>query len=383
MLHEVNESAEDNLGPGLGVAGFTDTANLTVLTPAESELDNLDIDGQGDNATVEEGETGNVSADITNIGEADGAFDVELNVSNGETLTVTETVPVAGGETETLTVEDVTAELDPDTYDVTVSTDDDELTGTLTVEEDDPAPRVVGGGGFAVTEPDPAFFEVSELDPVDVTVDQGDSIDVSATITNTGEQGAQQIIEFRVDDTVLAEESIVLTSDGGEQTVTFENIDTSELAAGSYTHGVFTENDSQTGTLTVDGVEEPEAVFEVSELDPVDETVEQGDAIDVSATITNTGDADGSQTVELRIDGETTATESVELAAGADQTVTFSDVVIDEPSGAVEHGVFTDDDSQTGTLTVEPVEESTPGFGVIVALIALIAAALIAASRRP
>ena len=147
------------------------------------------------------------------------------------------------------------------------------------------------------------------------------------------------------------------------------------------------------------------SVFEVSDLDPTDVTVEQGDVIEVSATITNTGDQDDTQTVEFRVDGDALASEEVSLSPDENTTVVFSDIDTAglEP-GNYEHGVFTLDDSQTATLTVEgeetptPTETPTPdaddddeppaddddqaGFGAVVALIALLAAALIAARRH-
>ena len=165
-----------------------------------------------------------------------------------------------------------------------------------------------GGGGGAIMppSPDPEFFEVNTLDPVDVTVEQGDTIDVSATITNTGGQSSQQTVEFRVDDSVVAEQSVVVRSGGGETTVTFENIDTSDFEAGDYTHGIHTGNDSQTGTLTIEAVD----------------------------------DGDGGEDGTADDDGGTDA-----------------------------------DDSGTA--------ETTPGFGVVVALVAIIAAALLSLRWRP
>jgi len=93
-----------------------------------------------------------------------------------------------------------------------------------------------------------------------VTVDQGDLINVSATIDNTGDAEGTQDVEFRVDDDTLASEEVSL--DAGDNTsVEFTNIDTSALEPGDYTHGVYTDDDSQTATLTIAG-EDPADVPE-------------------------------------------------------------------------------------------------------------------------
>ena len=153
------------------------------------------------------------------------------------------------------------------------------------------------------------------------------------------------------------------------------------------------------------------ATFEVSDLDPADAEVEIGDVIDASATITNTGDEDGVKDVEFRVDGDTIDTQEVELEAGEEVTGEFEIDTSDLAAGDYEHSVWTEDDEEVGSLTIvdpdaddddepaddgvddtepadddEPaddVDDDTPGFGALVALVALIAAALLATRRRP
>jgi len=279
----------------------------------------------------------------------------------------------------------------------------------------------------------PADFEVSGLSPADVTVDQGDVISsVEATIENTGESEGTQTVEFRVGDTVLGSSEETLAA-GDSTTVTFEDIDTSSLSPGSYTHGVHTEDDSQTAILTVDAVEP--ANFEVSGLSPTDVSVTQGDVIgQVEATIENTGESEGTQTVEFRVGDTALASSEVTLAAGDSTTVTFQNIDTSDLSpGAYTHGVFSEDDSATAALGVDEAPTATatptasptasatptasptasatptasptatatpdegtdtdtdtptdsgdggPGFGIGIAIVALLAAALIGARRR-
>jgi hypothetical protein len=238
-------------------------------------------------------------------------------------------------------------------YDVTGTTG-----ATLTVEGDEPTP-----------EPDPANFQVSNLGaPGSAT--QGDLIDVSAEVTNDGDETATKTVEFRVDadgDGDISDESAVVSQDvelaGGESTtVTFEDIDTSGLPVGTLTHGVATEDDSETAQITIESPPTP-ASFEVSNLQ-APASAAPGETIDVSVEVTNEGDESATKTVAFRLDlngdgdltvDETVATEEVTLDAGDSTTVTFTPTVPEGIKlGEYAHGVFTDDDDATTTIRVAP-----------------------------
>ncbi|TKX85768.1 hypothetical protein EXE43_11890 [Halorubrum sp. SS5] len=127
--------------------------------------------------------------------------------------------------------------------------------------------------------------------------------------------------------------------------------------------------------------------FAVSELVPQDVTITAGDTLTVTATVENVGNASGTQTVEYRIGGATMANATVTLSPGENTTVEFTDIgttnlVADEYA----HGVFTENASQTGTLTVEAetsggTDDSTPGFGSVAALLALLLFVVVATRR--
>ena len=206
-------------------------------------------------------------------------------------------------------------------------------------------------------EPVPAEFTVSRLDPDDATVVQGEKIDVSARIRNVGDITDTQTVELRIDGDVVAERELELRC-RKSKTVRFEDIDTEDLDPGEYEHGIFTDDDSETGSLRI--LRPPE--FRVSDLDPEEATVTQGDEIDVSATIENVGEETGTQTIELRIDDDVIDDQELELDGGESDPVTFEDIDTEDlDPGEYEHGIFTEDDSETGTLTVEePEEEEEP-----------------------
>ncbi|MFC6943242.1 CARDB domain-containing protein, partial [Salinirubellus sp. GCM10025818] len=113
------------------------------------------------------------------------------------------------------------------------------------------------------------------------------------------------------------------------------------------------------------------ANFEVSNLQAPG-SITQGDLIDVSATVENTGGQTATKSVEFRVDTDndgSIADESavlsrdVELAPGESKTFSFEDVDTSGlPVGTLTHGVATPDDSATARITVEAPEPKAPAY---------------------
>lgn len=107
----------------------------------DPSLSSLNIAGQGDDATIDEGDDEDVTVQVENVGDDAGSFEIELEIGGG-TVSRTQTTDVLGpGGTETVTFVGVTSSLDADEdhYEVITSTDDhgfDATIGTLTVESD-------------------------------------------------------------------------------------------------------------------------------------------------------------------------------------------------------------------------------------------------------
>ncbi|WP_226023018.1 CARDB domain-containing protein [Halomicrobium salinisoli] len=330
--------------------------------------------------SVVQGESFDASVTVSNVGDEEGTQTVELRVdsdgdsdlSDDETVRTRE-VSLDADESTTITAEDVdTSDLEPGDYVYGVFTANDSATATITVTSGETEPE---------PEPEPATFEVSDLTAPDKAA-QGESFDASVTVSNVGDEAGTQTVALRVDvddDGTLADDETVRTRevslDAGESTtITAEDVDTSDLAPGKYTYGVFTADDSATASITITGEKsepepEPEpgaATFELSDLTALD-TVTRGEKIDASVTVTNTGDTEGTQTLELRADvdgdgeltgGETFRTREVSLDAGESKTITAEDVDTGNLApGEYRFGVFTDDDSVTDTLTVEAKQD--------------------------
>jgi uncharacterized membrane protein len=353
----------DEAGTGYDVTGTTG-ATLTVEgddptpepDPADFQVSNLGAPG-----SATQGDLIDISAEVTNDGDETATKTVEFRLDadgdgdiSDESAVVSQDIELAGGESTTVSFTDVdTSGLAPGTYTHGVATPDDSATAQITIE----------------SLPTAANFQVSNLQaPGSAT--QGDLIDVSADVANTGDETATKTVEFRVDadgDGDISDESAVVSQDvelaGGESTtVTFEDIDTSGLPVGTLTHGVATEDDSETAQITIESPPTP-ASFEVSNLQ-APASAAPGETIDVSVEVTNEGDESATKTVAFRLDlngdgdltaDETVATEEVTLDAGDSTTVTFTPTVPEGIElGEYAHGVFTDDDDATTTIRVAP-----------------------------
>ncbi|OYR67196.1 BGTF surface domain-containing protein [Halorubrum ezzemoulense] len=265
----------------------------------------------------------------------------DVEVVNSEEATVTGTTNVAPGTDVSvrirsasgvspgfiLTADDVTVSEDG-TFEATIDTTEGEVGNEATINFRVGSSNIVSEDAVLVDQTqDPANFAVSELSPQDVTATVGDTLTVSATVENTGGQEATQTVEFRVGGDAVASQDVTLGA-GNSTTVEFADIDTSGLDAGDYEHGVFTDDDEQTATLTLEAAD--------------------------------TGDDGGDDTGGDDTGGDDT---------GGDDTG-GDDTGGDDTGG--------DDGTDDGGST----DGSTPGFGAVVALVALIAAALLATRRN-
>ena len=276
------------------------------------------IDDEDSTLEAAEGDNLTVTAGIENTGAAAGTQTITATVGETE-VGVEDAVSLDPDATSTVMF-DFTADLSFDGQDVVVASDDATATAPLAVSADRGGGGGAGGGTGGGSDAD-SLFEVTELNPMEATVTQGDRIDVTATITNTGDLGAQQTVELRIDDTVADATDVTLGS-GATETVVFADVDTAELD-GEYEHSVVTENDSQTGSLTVVAADD-----------------DDDDAADDDDTAAD-GDDDAS------VDG-----------------------AVDDDEGAA-----VDDDAAAA-------EDNTPGFGAGVALLAVLMTGLLALHRE-
>jgi len=194
--------------------------------------------------------------------------------------------------------------------------------------------RVVGGAVSFTSSTDDANVVL----PIDVTQAQfdvtnlnapssasvGSTITVTAEVTNIGGGvGTTQPVSFRLGGSTIATKNVTVAS-GATESVTF-NVSTSGLAPGNYTHGVFAAADSQTAQITITGGQPAFQIASVSS--PA--SISQGDGLNVSATIQNVGNGDGSTPVTLNINGTnvSTGTGTVDVAFMIDTSGSMSNEI--------------------------------------------------------
>ena len=111
----------------------TSTGSIVIqgVDDASFAVDNL----EPEEYTAGADEVFNVSADVTNNGDLSGTQDIELRL-NGSAAD-SQSLSLDAGATETVTFEVDASTLDAGTYEHSIASEDDEVTGTLTVEEAD------------------------------------------------------------------------------------------------------------------------------------------------------------------------------------------------------------------------------------------------------
>jgi hypothetical protein len=143
--------------------------------PPNVTMANLSIAGQGDNATITEGNY-DVSVELSHDGGPNGTVPINLTIG---TATANKTVSLNASETTTVTFENATGGLPPAVYNVTVSAVDASLTGELTLsvpvgDNTDPATDTDddslledtdGDGSFTIFDVQ-TFFVEFQSDPV-------------------------------------------------------------------------------------------------------------------------------------------------------------------------------------------------------------------------
>jgi subtilisin family serine protease len=322
----------------LSDASASPGSTVTTTLDAEGEFAGYDVTVDFDPTVVrfEEATSAEFADPAVNVDNEDGtlrlsaaeATDVDSPVLANLNFTI---IGQEGSNTQLEFDSEATTTIDSSGEPLTTTFDDGEVT--------------TGDGGEQA-------FIMTGLEPVTETVAVGESFEMSATVTNVGDAADTQDIEFRIGDQTLA--STELTLDGNERTTV-----TTTVAAdtpGTFTHGVYSSDDEATGTLTVEEQAGPTADFTVSNLDPVEATIEAGESISISADIRNDGDAEGTQQVTLRLNDATRDDESVTLAPDEQTTVTFTDVTVGA-AGRYTHGVYSANDSALGSLVVEEDEE--------------------------
>jgi len=196
--------------------------------------------------------------------------------------------------------------------------------------------------------PAPAAFSVSSLSVLPAEVEPGETVTIAVSIANTGGESGSYTVVLKIDGVKESEKRVTVAA-GGSKTVSFS---VTKEEADSYTVTV----DGLSVSFTVAPVVVPPepAAFSVSYLSVSPRLeVEPGETVAITVLVANTGGKSGSYTVVLKIDGVKEAEETVIVAAGESQDVSFS-VTREE---ADSYAVTVDGLSGSFTVVAPVVEE--------------------------
>ncbi|AGN01442.1 peptidase S8/S53 subtilisin kexin sedolisin [Salinarchaeum sp. Harcht-Bsk1] len=303
------------------------TSFSTFAPLAEETQGTFNVTSVESNAsTVLEGETVQVNATINNTGDRSGTQNVTLDV-NGSVGTVDhENVTLDPGNETTVSLNWTTQSGQAGDYDATVTTAQD--TNSTAVRVDAPANFSVNVTGS------------------NSPVQEGETLDVNATIENVGDRNATQTVNLTAGGTQRDSQSLTVNATESKH-VTLQWA-TTDGDAGDYTANVSSENDTDGASVTV---QEP-ANFSVTNV-TTNAPVTEGETLDVSATIENVGDVEGTQTINLTVDGTEETTQSLTLNAGESSTETLSWTTTAGDNGTHTVAINSENDSASTTVTVQ------------------------------
>ncbi|MBL7061733.1 MAG: hypothetical protein ISS54_03255 [Dehalococcoidia bacterium] len=168
-----------------------------------------------------------------------------------------------------------------------------------------------------MTEPYPQYarrpiFSVSNLTITPNQVKAGAPVTINAIISNNGSEAGTYSVVLRINGMVENITDLML-SPGASQTTTITVI----KDGGEY----YAEVDGLSGTFIV--IPLVPANFSVRNLVIAPERAKQGETVNISAIVTNSGESAGTYSIALKLKGAIETTEEITLNPGESQKVTF------------------------------------------------------------
>ena len=327
---ETSYSAQSgDIGSGVSVSANTDddTASDTidVLEPAAFDVEIVAIDD-----SVIAGETLDVDVRVRNTGEATSTTDVDVFLNGIE---ANETATLDGGESTIESFDFQPTEDDVGELDVVAVTDDEIDTETVAVGE-------------------PGEFDVSFASvPSEITDEE--SFNATVRVENVGDGAATETIALSA---TGLDDSKAVTLDGGE--VQRVELSDANVPSNGTTVTVQAESASDsTDERDVDIVEAPDPPTFALSAPEAPATVlepEESTNVTVNTTVTNVGDNQGTQDIELLVDDdEVNSTEVSDLGGGNSSDVSLSFEVNSSDVGTLDLELSSDNRTATATLVVE------------------------------
>jgi len=189
----------------------------------------------------------------------------------------------------------------------------------------------------------PTQFDVG-ITGTNSPVVEGNTLSVDVAVNNTGDlSGTQTIV---LDAGGLGTDSKSLSLGGGQSGSMTLSVSTGSGDAGSYQATVSSDDASSDFSVDVDAP--GEFTIGIS----TNGSVVEGQSIEVSATVTNTGDKDETQTVEAGVETFGTKTRDVTLSSGETVSETFVFTTENDDQGTYGASVSCEDGSDSASIEV-------------------------------
>ncbi|MFP3871806.1 MAG: CARDB domain-containing protein [Candidatus Natronoplasma sp.] len=318
---ETEEGDAGNYDAVISSEDAEQSVEMVVLPQIYFEVEMIDYE---DN--IVEGDDLEVTVEVENTGVVEATQDIKLLDFNGDVADVEGDVELGPGESTEITLTWQIEEGDEGTDEITVASEDETVSQQVTIETRSP------------------HFEVEVTDHDEEAV-EGEELLVNYTVTNTGNVEDTQTIEVSLDGAL--EDSEEVTLGPGEDHDGEFSWQTEEGDAGEYDIVVASEDEEAEITVTV---MEP-AFFEV-EIEDYDEEVVEGEEIVIDYTISNTGDVEGSQLIEIRINGEVEDGQEIDVSGGEDYDGEFKWQTEEGDAGEYDIVVASEDEEKEITASV-------------------------------
>jgi len=196
--------------------------------------------------------------------------------------------------------------------------------------------------------PPPAAFSVSNISVEPTEVQPKEVVTITVSVANTGGMEGSHTLVLKINGVKEAEKTITVAP-GNIKAVSFT---VTKEQPGSYS--VTVDGLGSSFIVIAPSVSPPSpplasSAFSLSGLSVQPAEVQSKEAVTISVSVANTGDAAGDYAVVLKIDGVKEAEKSVTIAAGASETVSFG--VTREEAGTYSVEV---DGLSSGFAVVEP-----------------------------
>jgi len=255
------------------------------------------------NDPVDAGEVLEVTATVENTTDTEITQDVDLIVGHDPELVDSQSVTVAGGESETIDLEFETAVVRrTQTFPARVETED---------SADERTVEVIGTEDIGL---DVTIVETN------APVQTGEFLEVTAEFENSHSTGLMREVQLIVGhDPTVVDTAVVSLEPGESETVTMGYETALVRNAQEFPARIETESDSDEVPVFVYVDEPPLAVTNIETNDPVT----TGDVLEVTATLENTAESETTQEIELIVghDPELVDSQSVTVAGGETETV--------------------------------------------------------------